>query len=65
MNPAPFSANLHIYFYEYKFINKFIKTNAHMAMKYRHSIRFIDDECNLNDGGEFGKCYHLIITGRS
>ena len=60
IDPAPFWANLHLYSYEYKFIKNLIKSNPQKAMKFRHSVRFIDDECNLNDGGEFGKCYHLI-----
>ena len=30
------------------------------AMKYRYATRFIDDECNLNDGGEFGRSYRSI-----
>ena len=29
-------------------------------MKFRYATRFIDDECNLNDGGEFGRSYHQI-----
>ena len=29
-------------------------------MKFRHAVRFIDDECNLNDGGEFGKSFQQI-----
>ena len=29
-------------------------------MKFRYATRFIDDECNLNDGGEFGRSFHLI-----
>ena len=60
IDPAPFWANLHLYSYEYKFIKNLIRTNPQKAMKFRHSVRFIDDECNLNDGGEFGKCYHEI-----
>ena len=27
---------------------------------YRNASRFIDDECNLNDCGEFGRSFHLI-----
>jgi len=29
-------------------------------MRFRHATRFIDDECNLNDAGEFGKSFHMI-----
>ena len=30
------------------------------AMRFRYATRFIDDECNLNDGGEFGRSYRSI-----
>ena len=29
-------------------------------MKFRNASRFIDDELNLNDGGEFGRSFYLI-----
>ena len=29
-------------------------------MKFLYATRFIDDECNLNDGGEFGRSYQQI-----
>ena len=60
IDPAPFWANLHLYSYEYKFIKSLMKTNPKLAMKFRFAVRFIDDECNLNDGGEFGRSFHLI-----
>ena len=31
-----------------------------MHMQFRYATRFIDDECNLNDGGEFGRSFHSI-----
>ena len=37
-----------------------MRTNIRKAMKFRYATRFIDDECNLNDGGEFGRSFHLI-----
>ena len=58
--PAPFWANLYLYSYEYKFIKNLIRTCPKTAMKFRNAVRFIDDECNLNDGGEFGRSFHLI-----
>ena len=60
IDPAPHWANLHLYSYEYKFIKNLMKTNPQKAMKFRYAVRFIDDNCNLNDGGEFGRSYHLI-----
>ena len=60
IDPAPFWANLHLYSYEYSFITRLIKSDKSRAFKFRHSTRFIDDECNLNDDGEFGKSYREI-----
>ena len=60
IDPAPFWANLHLYTYEYKFIKSLMRTDKRKAMKFRYATRFIDDECNLNDGGEFGRSFHLI-----
>ena len=37
-----------------------MKIDKRKAMKFRYATRFIDDECNLNDGGEFGRSFHLI-----
>ena len=60
IDPAPFWANLHLYMYEFRFIKSLMRTNPRKAMKFRYASRFIDDECNLNDGGEFGRSFHLI-----
>ena len=60
IDPAPFWANLYLYSYEYKFIKNLIKTNPQRAMKFRYAVRFIDDQCNLNDGGEFGRSFQQI-----
>ena len=60
IDPAPFWANLHLYSYEYSFITSLIKSDKHRAMKFRYATRFIDDECNLNDDGEFGKSFREI-----
>ena len=60
IDPAPFWANLHLYSYEYEFITNLMSTNKTTARKFKYATRFIDDECNLNDGGEFGRSFHLI-----
>ena len=57
IDPAPFWANLHLYAYEYKFIKTLMRSNPGRAQKFRYATRFIDDECNLNDNGEFGKSF--------
>ena len=60
IDPAPFWANLHLYSYECSFITNLMRTNKGRAMKFKFATRFIDDECNLNDGGEFGRSFHEI-----
>ena len=57
IDPAPFWANLHLYVYESDFITSLISSDKGRAIKFRYAIRFIDDECNLNDDGEFGRSY--------
>ena len=37
-----------------------MKTDKGRTMKFRYATRFIDDECNLNDGGEFGRSFPEI-----
>ena len=60
IDPAPFWANLHLYAYECRFITNLMKTDKSRAIKFKNSTRFIDDQCNLNDSGEFGKSFHQI-----
>ena len=60
IDPAPFWANLYLYKYESDHVTKLIKSDKTRALKYRHATRFIDDECNLNDSGEFSRSFHLI-----
>ncbi len=60
IDPAPFWANLHLYSYEYTYVTNLMRTDKARAMKFRNATRFIDDECNLNDGGEFGRSFHHI-----
>ena len=62
IDPASFRAKLHLYAYEYKFIKLLMGTDKRKAMKFRFATRFIDDECNLNDGGEFGRSFQLIYS---
>ena len=60
IDPAPFWANLYLYAYEYEFMKLLMSTDKRKAMRFKYATRFIDDECNLNDGGEFGRSFHLI-----
>ena len=48
-DPAPFIANLFLYFYESKFLDKLKKEDLHRARRLRHVFRFIDDLIALND----------------
>jgi hypothetical protein len=60
IDPAPFWANLHLYSYEYSFILSLMKSDKRRAFKFENSVRFIDDNCNINDGGEFGRSFREI-----
>ena len=54
IHPAAFWANLYLYAYEYEFIKLLMSTDQGKAIRFRYATRFIDEECNLSDGGEFG-----------
>ena len=54
-DPAPFMANLFLYFYENKWLMKLKKQDLNKARKFGSTFRFIDDLCAINDGGLFEK----------
>ena len=60
IDPAPFWANLYLYHYENLFVTKLIRTDRYRGFKFKNCFRFIDDACNLNDGGEFQRSYPEI-----
>ena len=60
IDPAPFWANLYLYYYENKFITRLMSTDKRRAHKFVNACRFIDDECNINDSGEFARSFHEI-----
>ena len=60
IDPAPFWANLYLYYYESKFITTLMSEDKIRARKFVNANRFIDDECNLNDSGEFSKSFSDI-----
>ena len=62
IDPAPFWANLYLYYFEETFMTKLSKnkTERYKGFKFKHVFRFIDDACCLNDNEEFEKRYKEI-----
>lgn len=52
-HPAPFMANLFLFYYEHKRIQKIKRKDVNQAKKF--TFRFIDDLAVINDGGDFEK----------
>ena len=52
-DPAPFFANLFLFYYESEWIKKISRTDFVRARRLFNTFRFIDDLNALNDGGEF------------
>ena len=55
-NPAPFFANLFLYFYESNWMNG-LKNDLIKARKLCNILRFIDDLNSINDVGELESNY--------
>ena len=53
IDPAPFWANLFLYFFEAKHISSLISTSSPRSYHYHATKRFIDDLIALNDHNEF------------
>ena len=60
IDPAPFWANLFLYWYENKYICSLSSLNDKRIYKFHSTKRFIDDLIAINDGGEFGKSFKEI-----
>ena len=60
IDPAPHWANLYLYSYEESHVSTLMKQNPVFARRYRYAVRFIDDQCNLNDFGQFKNSYQNI-----
>ena len=64
IDPAPFWANLYLFFYESEYITSLIKSKDQQirfrGFKFRNCFRFIDDCCSINDNNAFSK-YHSDI----
>ena len=59
-DPAPYFANLFLYRYESRWLNKIKKQNPVLARKFGRVFRYIDDLLAVNDGDEFEKHYSEI-----
>ena len=59
-DPAPFFANLFLYFYEGKWMNELKKNALLKARKLCNIFRFVDDLNSINEGGEFESNYSNI-----
>ncbi len=60
VDPAPFMANLYLYCYEFKWMEKMTKENRGIAIKFNKTFRFIDDLINLNNDGILGNSWKEI-----
>ena len=60
IDPAPFWANLYLYYYEEKHVTSLMKSDSFHARLYKYAARFIDDQCNLNDSGQFKNASQTI-----
>ena len=56
-DPAPFFANLFLYWYESTWLLRMKKENNGLARKFGSVFRFIDDLLAMNDGGSFAQHY--------
>ena len=63
-DPAPFFANLFLYYYESQWMNELKKKDLIRARKLCSIFRFIHDLNALNDAGEFENNYqHHLSRG--
>ena len=54
IDPAPFMANLFLFYYEHKYMHKLLSsTESCKARKLSRSFRYLDDLLSLNDSGNF------------
>ena len=56
-DPAPYFANLFLYRFESRWLNRMKKENPVLARKFGRIFRYIDDLLAINDGNEFEKHY--------
>ena len=61
-DPAPFFANLFLFFYESRWLKSIKNSNYGVARKFGNIFRFIDDLIAINDGNEFENHYNEIYS---
>ena len=59
-DPAPFMANLFLYYYESRWVKSLKKKDLQKARKFGHTFRFIDDLLTINDDSQFMNCFKEI-----
>ena len=60
VDPAPFFANLFLFYYESEWIKSKFKTNPEIVRFFFYIFRFIDDLINLNGQNNFDRFYREI-----
>ena len=60
IDPAPFWANLFLYFFEFKYVQQLISLGFPRAGRYHSTSRFIDDSCAVNGYAEFFSSFRKI-----
>ena len=60
VDPAPFMANLYLYWYESKKMEKLTKEDRGIALKFNKTFRFIDDLIDLNNDGILERIWNEI-----
>ena len=65
IDPAPLWANFYFYYYEKKHVMSLMSSDPPKARKFKYASRFIDDQGNLNDDGEFGAACQSIYPNFS
>ena len=60
IDPAPFWANLFLYYFESKYVTNLISLGSTRAYNFHSVGRFIDDLCAINDRDDFFKHYKEI-----
>ena len=59
-DPAPYQANLSLYFLNSTCVQQSISKGSQYAYKFHGTARFIDDLCTINDDCEFSSSYKYI-----
>ena len=60
MDPGPFIANLTLFYYEYKYLDRLYKIYYFSAKRLNNSFRLIDDITSINSDGVFQEHFKSI-----